>query len=166
MVLVAVAAVAWLALQSGQSGDGAERTAPDFSMPSLTDESETIHFADFRGKPVVLNFWASWCVPCRKEMPALQRVSEATEGRVAFLGVDHQDGRRGAIRLLEETGVTYPSVFDPRGQLAERYRLFGMPSTFFISADGRILSEHTGEMTEDDLIARIEEHFDLAVDRT
>ena len=159
LVAAAVIAFGFVA----QSGDEEGRRAPDFSMPSLQDEGGTITLADFRGQPVVLNFWASWCVPCRKEMPALQRVSEATEGQVAFLGVNHQDGRNGANRLLEETGVSYPSVFDPGGGLAERYRLFGMPSTFFISADGHILEEHTGELTEDDLVARIERLFNLEI---
>jgi len=157
-VLVATAVIAYLALRPGAEE---QRQAPEFSMPSLRDETETIALADFRGEPLVLNFWASWCVPCRKELPALQKVSEATKGRVAFLGVNHQDGRRGAMRLLDETGVTYPSVFDPGGRIAGRYRLFGMPTTFFISADGRILGEHTGELTEDDLAERLDRFFDI-----
>lgn len=165
--MLAIAGVALLLAAALRTGADEEelRKAPGFSLPSLRDEATTISLADYRGQPVVLNFWASWCVPCKKELPAFQKVSEATRGQVAFLGVDHQDGRQGALRMLEETGVEYPSAFDPGGSLAERYRLFGMPSTVFISADGRILESRTGELTEEELIARIERLFGLEVGR-
>lgn len=163
LVATGVALLLFAALRLGAEEQPELREAPDFSLPSLHDEDETISLAAYRGQPVVLNFWASWCAPCRKELPAFQKVSEATEGEVAFLGVDHQDGRNGALRMLEETGVEYPSVFDPGGQLAERYGLFGMPSTVFISADGRILETRTGELTEDQLVERIERLFGVSV---
>lgn len=163
VVLATAGGLGYVALRGGAAEE--PREAPPFSLPSVRDETETVALADFAGQPVVLNFWASWCVPCKKEMPALQRVSEATKGQVAFVGINHQDGRGGANELLDATGVGYPSGFDPGGRVAERYRLFGMPSTFFIDADGRILAEHTGELTEDDLIERLNDLFDVSPSR-
>jgi cytochrome c biogenesis protein CcmG/thiol:disulfide interchange protein DsbE len=108
---------------------------------------------------VVLNFWASWCVPCRKEMPALQEASEEVQGRVAFVGVNHQDSRGEALKFLEETGVRFPAAYDPEGRTATAYGLFGMPTTIFISPDGRILERHRGEISEAELKRKIERLF-------
>jgi cytochrome c biogenesis protein CcmG/thiol:disulfide interchange protein DsbE len=165
VALAATVLVGWAALRTADESS-ADRRAPAFSLPGVRDPTATVALSDFLGRPIVVNFWASWCVPCRKEMPALQAVSERAGGRVAFVGIDHQDGRGGATRFLDQTGVAYPSGFDPGGQVAERYRVFGMPSTFFISADGRILGEHTGELTEDELVARMARHFGLDLSRT
>jgi cytochrome c biogenesis protein CcmG/thiol:disulfide interchange protein DsbE len=137
------------------SATSARRLAPTFAVPDLLDEKATIDLRDFRGQPVLLNFWASWCVPCRKEMPAFEAVHRQLGDEVTFLGVNHQDSRSDAIALLREAGVRYRSGFDPRGAVAEAYSLYGMPTTVFISADGRILATRTGEMSESQLTATI-----------
>jgi cytochrome c biogenesis protein CcmG/thiol:disulfide interchange protein DsbE len=136
-------------------GESAER-APTFVMASLTSEDAVVDLADRAGSPIVLNFWASWCVPCRREMPAFEAVHRDYAGRVAFIGVNHQDGRAEALDLLAETGVTYPTVYDPQGVIAYDYDLFGMPTTVFIDANGRIVGRHTGELTQADLRATLE----------
>ena len=74
-----------------------------------------------RGKPVVVNFWASWCVPCRKEMPAFAAVHASLGDKVAFVGVNNKDLRDSAIKFMDQTGVRYPSGFDPQGDVAARY---------------------------------------------
>lgn len=107
--------------------------------------------------PVVVNFWASWCVPCRREMPALEAIHQEFAGRVAFIGVNHQDRRDDALDLIAQTGISYPSVHDPQGEMALDYDLFGMPTTVFITADGRIAGRHTGELTETDLRDALED---------
>lgn len=121
--------------------------APGFRLPEVGDPDREITLSEFRGRPVVLNFWASWCAPCRKEMPALQAVHEAVGDDVVFLGVNNSDARGPALDLLEETGVTYQSGFDPDGDVFRDYDSVGMPTTVFISPDGRILGRHTGEIT-------------------
>ena len=130
---------------------GNGRVAPTFRVPDVRDPSGTVSLADFRGRPVVLNFWASWCVPCRREMPDFQSVHRLLGDRVAFVGMNHQDGRRPARELLSETKVTYPSGYDPDGDVARAYRLLGMPTTIFISADGRIVGTRTGELRRSEL---------------
>jgi cytochrome c biogenesis protein CcmG, thiol:disulfide interchange protein DsbE len=133
--------------------------APTFRHSDVRDESATISLEDFRGRPVVLNFWASWCVPCRKEMPVLQDVSEEVQGRVAFVGINHQDSRGEALGFLDETGVRFPAGYDPEGRTASAYGLYGMPTTIFISPDGRILERHRGEISEAELKRKIERLF-------
>jgi thiol-disulfide isomerase/thioredoxin len=108
---------------------------------------------------VLVNFFASWCVPCRKEMPAFQAVSAQLGDRVAFIGVNHNDDRAGALQLLADTGVRYPTGYDPEGHVAASYGLFGMPSTLFVGADGTLLETHTGEISRDQLEQTISRLF-------
>ncbi|MPY94947.1 MAG: redoxin domain-containing protein [Acidimicrobiia bacterium] len=103
-------------------GDG--EPAPTFRLPDLRDPARDIALADFAGRPVVLNFWAAWCGPCRREMPAFERLHHQLGDRVAFVGINHQDGRSDALALLAETGVTYPSAHDPAGEVAQAYGLY------------------------------------------
>ena len=108
---------------------------------------------------MVLNFWASWCAPCLREMPAFEAVHQRVKDRIAFVGMNHRDARRRAVELLASTGVSYPSGFDPEGHVANSYRLFGMPSTVFVASDGRILATHVGELSRARLEASLEELF-------
>jgi cytochrome c biogenesis protein CcmG/thiol:disulfide interchange protein DsbE len=130
--------------------------APAFRLSDVRDESGFVSLEEYRGRPVVLNFWASWCVPCRKEMPALQEVSEEVQGRIAFVGVNHQDSRGEAVAFLDDTGVRFAAGYDPEGATATAYGLYGMPTTIFISPDGRILERHRGEISESELRRKIE----------
>jgi len=125
--------------------------APDFTMPSL-DGGGTIRLSSLRGQVVVFNFWASWCGPCRLEAPGLERVSEAYRDRgVHFLGIDYRDNRPAADAFIREFGITYPSVFDPTGSLADDYRLVGVPTTFVIDQNGRIGFRFLGYVNEQSL---------------
>ncbi|HEY9558424.1 MAG TPA: TlpA disulfide reductase family protein [Acidimicrobiales bacterium] len=142
--------------------EAGEREAPSFALPGLVDEGDVVRLSDHRGSPVVLNFWASWCAPCRREMPALAQVSAELDGRVSFIGIDHQDRREEALALLRQTGVRYPTAFDPTGGTAQDYGLRGMPTTVFIDADGRVLATSLGELTESELRTSILELFDVA----
>lgn len=138
---------------------GEGRGAPSFSLPDLRRPEAKVDLAAYRGRPVVLNFWASWCVPCRREMPTFQAVSQQLGDRVAFVSVNHQDGRSPALRLLDETGVTYPAGHDPEGKVAAAYGLIGMPTTVFISPTGQVVATRTGEMTRSQLQHAIEDLF-------
>jgi len=110
-----------------------------------------VQLSDFSGKPVVLNFWASWCAPCVKEMPLLERTHKALGDDVRFVGVDGNDSRRLAVELMAKTGVTYRSGYDPDDAVFRRYRLRGRPTTVFIDAAGRIKGIHAGELKAGDL---------------
>ncbi len=133
--------------------------APAFRLPDLRDPSASVSLSDFAGRPVVVNFWASWCVPCRKEMPGFETVSERIRDRVSFVGVDHQDARSDALDLLRETRVRYPIGYDPEGKTGAAYGVLGLPTTVFVSADGRILERHPGQISVADLQATVERLF-------
>lgn len=134
--------------------------APAFILPDLAEPARTVAPADFAGRPVVVNFWASWCVPCRREMPRLAEAARRLEGRVAFLGVSYKDRREDALALARETGLPYPSAVDADGDVGSRYGVYGMPTTVFVDAEGRIVGRYLGEMkdgTLDRLLRRLED---------
>lgn len=158
VALAGLAGIVAVAVAVSGPSDRPER-APAFDLPDLRQPDERIRLTDFRGRPLVVNFWASWCVPCRQEMPAFERVHQRLGDRVAFLGVDRLDQRAAALAFLAETGVTYPAAYDREATLDAPYRLVGMPTTLLISADGRLLQKLTGEVTEDELRAALRRHF-------
>jgi cytochrome c biogenesis protein CcmG, thiol:disulfide interchange protein DsbE len=112
--------------------------APAFTLERL-DGKGTLSLASLRGRAVVLNFWASWCGPCKDEAPLLQQASQRWRGKgVAFVGVDVKDFRGDARKFLERYGVTYPNVHDGKGSTIGRYGVTGYPETYFIDARGRV----------------------------
>jgi thiol-disulfide isomerase/thioredoxin len=112
--------------------------------------------ADYEGKVVLVNFWGEWCGPCRKEQPALQRLSEEYEGRVQFIGVDFRDDQAKALEHIREFGVTYPSVVDD-GPLSYRFQLPYVPGTFLVDRSGEMRYLLLGAHEEDELRRYIEE---------
>ena len=119
--------------------------------------------ADFRGRPVVLNFWASWCPSCVAEMSAAFRpVQERLGDEVTFVGMNIQDLRGLADDLLDETGVQWVNAEDPDGALYVELGGLGMPFTVFIDASGNIVDEHNGPLTEDQLTGQINELFGIS----
>ena len=117
---------------------------------------------DYRGKPLVVNFFGSWCVPCRKEMPALQSVYEELDGKVAFLGLAISDSEKSAQAFVDEYGVTYDVGRDPSSKLFTQLGVVQMPSTFLISADGTIVAKHAGAITADELRSLLAAKLDVS----
>lgn len=115
--------------------------------------------ADFRGTPTLINFWATWCVYCVEEMPALEEAHQRLGDAVRFVGIDRQDNREKALELAEETGVTYLLLESPDGAYYDRVRARGMPTTLFVDADGVIRHRHTGEVTTEEVLELVEEHL-------
>lgn len=114
-------------------------------------------FADYRGKPLVVNFFASNCAPCVEEMPAFEAVHQEMGDEVAFLGMNFQDQVGAATELVEKTGVSYDIARDPSGELARSLGMVVMPSTYFVSPEGRVVDAKAGAMDADELRRRIEE---------
>ncbi len=130
--------------------------APDFSLALF--DGQVVRLSDFRGKVVFLNFWASWCPPCRDEAPLLEQAWRRYKDQdVVFLGVDIQDSDEAARSFLREFGITYMNGRDPSGRIAINYGVYGIPETFFIDRDGRITYKHIGAVDERILVAKLAE---------
>ena len=116
--------------------------APGFSLKRV-DTSGTLDLASLRGKPIVLNFWASWCEPCKGEAKMLEQAWQRYKAKgVVFVGVDYHDVTGDARRFLERHDITYPTVQDGSGDVADRYGVTGVPETYFIDARGRLVGSH------------------------
>ena len=132
-----------------------EDLAPNFNITLFQGEAELgakeIDLADLRGTPVILNFWAGLCPPCRAEMPDLQEFYEGFKDRVNLVGIDLGQftglgNRQDAQELLEELGVTYPAGYTTDSGVVKNYSILGMPTTVFIDADGQIMKSWTGAL--------------------
>jgi cytochrome c biogenesis protein CcmG, thiol:disulfide interchange protein DsbE len=110
-------------------------------------------------RPVVVNFFASWCVPCIDEMPAFERVHRSLAGQVAFVGMANRDAPEDALATVETTGVTYPTFDDPDASALTYFGGLTMPTTVFIDAAGEVVDVNSGPLTEDELRARITDLF-------
>lgn len=130
--------------------------APDFTLPSL-DGTGPISLADYRGRPMLVNFWASWCSPCRKEFPLLEaaRAKYAKRG-LEVIGVSYRDIPADGRAFARTRDATWPLARDPGGDLAAAYGVRAIPQTFFIAPDGTITSRVFGITSADDLDAEIE----------
>lgn len=120
------------------------QTAPEFSLTTLDGESFSL--AALQGKPVVLNFWATWCGPCRRELPALQASAERYSDNVTIVGVDQAEDADIVQRYVDELGLTFPIPMDTDGKVGEAYRVRGLPTTYFIDSEGVIQRIWAGEM--------------------
>jgi cytochrome c biogenesis protein CcmG/thiol:disulfide interchange protein DsbE len=115
--------------------------APAFTLDRL-DQDGQLGVADLRGKAVVVNFWASWCIPCRDEAPVLQKTYERYRDRgLVVLGVDVNDFRQDARRFMGRYGVTYPVVYDGKGSTVGKWGVRGFPETFFVDRTGKLVGE-------------------------
>ena len=133
--------------------------APDFSVVDL--DGTPISLGDLRGRPVIVNFWASWCVPCVDEFPLLRDVADRhRDDGLAVVGIVYQDRTQAARDFMERNGGTWPAAMDPDGRVADAYAIVGPPETFFIGRDGTIMARVLGQFTEatlDDKVAVIME---------
>lgn len=130
--------------------------APLFDLLDLLDDNLRHSLEDYAGQPVVLNFWASWCAPCRQEMPALQQAySQNGESGLVVLGVNQtwQDSLTEARAFVAELDLTFPNVRDDDGLTSnEEYQIIGLPTTVFITPEGKIARVQIGQMTEEQIV--------------
>lgn len=142
-VLLGIGGLAYGILQPaiGPEDPGA---APEFELP-LLDEGKTLSSADLEGSPVILNFFASWCVPCREEAPLLESTYKRyREEGLVLVGVNIRDAAPDARAFVDEFGITYPVVHDPQEVLAKKVGVLGLPETYFITTDWRFSGQVAG----------------------
>lgn len=140
-----------------QEQDTAEKQtaplAPDFTV--YDKEGNAVKLSEYIGKPIVLNFWASWCGPCKKEMPDFHEKYLELEGKVQFLMINMTDGSRETIdtasAFIEEQGYTFPVFYDTSSEAAMTYYAYSLPTTFFIDADGYAIAQATGSIDAETL---------------
>ena len=130
---------------------------PDIETEAL--DGDAVPLRSLTGEPLVLNFWYSTCLPCRKEMPAFQQVHEELGPRVRLIGINPLDDAERAQDFADEVGVTYELLRDPDGRATAGLGVARFPTTVFVAADGTVLDAEPGELSADELRTRIEELY-------
>ncbi|HXU23899.1 MAG TPA: TlpA disulfide reductase family protein [Tepidiformaceae bacterium] len=121
------------------------KKAPDFALVDARDPSKILKLSDFEGKPIVLNFYASWCIPCQEEIPEFRDAQAALASQVQFIGVDYLESSDKALSILDKFKAPYPAMLDSNGLIADHYRVSdGLPQTFFIDKDGILRTQLLG----------------------
>jgi cytochrome c biogenesis protein CcmG, thiol:disulfide interchange protein DsbE len=161
--LVALCVVGSLIGITLASGDGAgtgsaahtaarpDPLAAAFSLPVLGHSGQQVSLSDYAGKPLIVNFFASWCVPCKQETPLLAKFYRNEHGKVALVGLDENDEAGSALSFTRANGVSYPVGFDPHVSVASAYGVDALPQTFFLNAKHRIVDRIFGAVTLADL---------------
>ena len=141
---------------AGTTGDMpvATRPAPTFSVPLF--EGGQFDLAATKGKPVLVNFWASWCIPCEEEAATLEKLSREYKDRVVFIGVNVQDTDPLARAFLKKFGVTYPNGRDISGAISVEYGMSGVPESYFVDRSGQLVRKWQGPLDE----ARLRQFLD------
>ena len=154
---IAAAALAALVACGGSGGGSASDKPVDASYERF--DGTTANFAMYRGKPVVVNFFSSTCLPCRTEMPALERVHQTLGDAVTFLGLDVQDTVEGGKAFIDTVGITWELGRDPDGAVLQGLvHQVGLPTTVVLDKDGRIAFSHLGPLDVEGLMGQLREH--------
>jgi thiol-disulfide isomerase/thioredoxin len=147
--VAAIIAVSLLTSSSSASGPPAP-PAPAFTVAALGG-SGTVSLSQYQGKPVIVNFWASWCVPCQSETPLLATWYKQEHGRIALVGLDENDTTAKALAFARSKGVTYTLGFDPLMNVAGAFDIEALPQTYFLNAQHRIVEHVLGALTVADM---------------
>lgn len=130
------------------------KTVQDFSLQDL--DGKSIQLSGLRGKPVVINYWATWCAPCREEMPLLNRYAERLKDQVAFLAVNNDEGATVVRDYVDKLGIQFTVLLDPGGKINALYYVQSYPNTFFIDSNGVLRAQHIGQLDEALLVRGLE----------
>jgi cytochrome c biogenesis protein CcmG, thiol:disulfide interchange protein DsbE len=156
-ICLAAAVAAGLVAATSGSSSPAQPQAAGFSVTVLGQDSQHLSLSQYAGRPVVVNFFASWCAPCRQETPLLARFYRTEQGRVPIIGLDENDSAPAAQKFAAQAGVTYPVGFDPAVQAANAYGVTALPQTFFLNSSHHIVKRVFGALTTTQLTAGIAE---------
>jgi thiol-disulfide isomerase/thioredoxin len=147
-IIVAAALIVSAAAAPGKKAGARPPLARSFSLPKLGHPGATVSLAGYAGRPVIVNFFASWCEPCQRETPMLARFYASEHGRVLILGIDANDQTDAALRFTAKAGVSYPVGFDPfPSRVTTSYGVYALPQTFFLNAKHHIVAKVMGAVT-------------------
>jgi len=154
-ILITIVLVVILATGLGKDPQHIEspligKQAPDFALQAVGTH-QTVDLAQFRGRPLVVNFWATWCRPCYEEHPVLVSSAQMMQGQVQFLGVVFQDKEEKIQQFLNDRGSAYPTLVDQAGKTAIAYGVGGVPETFFLNKDGKVVAKFEGPIDPETL---------------
>jgi cytochrome c biogenesis protein CcmG/thiol:disulfide interchange protein DsbE len=149
--VVGVAVVAGLIAFEALSANSSDSTRPAPPLPTTVLQPPKATLAGLRGKPALINFWASWCEPCRKEAPELERLDRSLHGTARLVGIDYTDQTDAGREFIHEYGWSFPILEDPEGIYGARYRFSGLPTTVVLDSQGRIVQTLHGPQTAADL---------------
>lgn len=137
------------------TGETAPETIPAPDVTVYTADGQAVKLSDFFGKPIVLNFWASWCPPCKAEMPDFDKVCQELGGEVQFLMVNLTDGTQETVEtasaFIQSTGYTFPVYYDTSMDAATQYGIQSIPTTYFIDKHGNVITGANGMLSEENL---------------
>lgn len=136
-------------LQPNRPKEG--EAAPDFALPDVREPARVRQLSDYRGRVVLLNFWATWCGPCKQEMPEFQAAQQALGDQLVVLGVNYRESPEKAVAFLNDLQVTFPSLVDGGGKVAEHYRVAGLPVSYFLDREGVVRHIEIGAVSVDEL---------------
>ena len=155
LAIVAVTQLSPKATSRDYRPDGEPLPLPAAQLAAVDADAFGGILVGLRDTPVIVNVWASWCAPCRVEMPLLERAAEQYEGEVAFVGLASRDSRAGASAFLDDLDVSYPNLFDADGEVRRALGVRGFPTTFVFGPDGELLEAVVGGITEQRLAAQL-----------
>lgn len=155
-VILALLAVLALGLKKVQAGPLSSGPAPDFTLTGF--DGSTLTLSELRGKVVIINFWASWCPPCRQEAPYLEETWRKYKDQgVIFIGVNWVDTQKEALAYIDELDITYFNGPDLGTRIAQAYNIQGIPETFYVAKNGELRGVHIGPLLAPQLDQKIEE---------
>jgi peroxiredoxin len=128
--------------------------APNFQLQ--TPEGQTVSLSDFRGKQVVLNFWATWCPPCRSEMPDMQQLYDERQDDLVVLAVDVQEAGAPVRRFTDQLGLSFPVVLDTGGEVTQSFGVQSLPTSFFIDREGRVAAFNMGALNKSAIAKKLD----------
>jgi thiol-disulfide isomerase/thioredoxin len=155
MCAVVLAAVIAVDSTTHRAAPVTQPAAPAFSLPSLRDPAQLVSLSAYRGHPVIVNFFASWCGPCERETPTLARFYRTADGKTMIIGVDADDSVTAARQFVTDEDVGYPVAFESTQAVADAYGVSaaGIPETFFLNASHHIVKRILGDVTMGELTA-------------
>jgi len=166
--LAAILAIAWDAFRTDSEGTVGRlqlgREAPE--LTGIDTNGRAIDLREYRGQPVIINFWASWCKPCVSEMPLIDEVYRKSPVTFQLISVNVGDTKGTVLEFLRENDISFPVLIDATGKAAERYRVTGLPATFAIDSNGRVSHAGAGQITDDDQLLALVRGESLATGKS